>query len=188
MTSHPFVRFPSRRHTGAGLLLLTLALALGACQQSPPDAETATTVAQNRSATDESRAPEFALTDLQGQTVRLSDFEGKVVLIDFWATWCGPCRMEIPHLKELYNRYSEKGFVLVGISLDQAGPGVVRPFVDKNQIPYPIVMGDQQTANAYGGVRSIPTAFLIDRQGRLVKTYVGYKPLETFVADIEPLI
>ena len=72
--------------------------------------------------------------------------------------------------------------VLVGISLDQAGPGVVRPFVDKNQIPYPIVMGDQQTANAYGGVRSIPTAFLIDRQGRIVKKYVGYKPLEIFVA------
>jgi peroxiredoxin len=188
MLLHPTVRLPSRRRTGAGLLVLAVALALAGCQQGPPEDTTASASAESQTTDQGPQAPEFVLTDLDGRTVRLSDFQGKVVLIDFWATWCGPCRMEVPHLKELYGRYSDRGFVLVGISLDTAGPGVVRAFVEKHKIPYPIVMGDQKTARAYGGVTAIPTAFLIDRDGRLVKKYVGYKPLETFVVDIDPLI
>jgi thiol-disulfide isomerase/thioredoxin len=188
MISPWFARLSMRGRLGAGVVTLGLLLSLGACQQGSPDAETSSAGTQGGEDDLYPPAPDFELAGLDGKIVRLSDFEGKVVLVDFWATWCGPCRMEVPHLKELYSRYSGKGLELVGISLDTAGPGVVRPFVEKNDIPYTIVMGDQATANLYGGVTAIPTAFLIDRKGRVIKKYVGYRPLETFVADIEPLM
>jgi thiol-disulfide isomerase/thioredoxin len=120
--------------------------------------------------------------------VRLSDFRGRVVLLDFWATWCGPCRMEVPHFKQLIEKYGNRGFVVLGVSLDDTGAEVVRPFVARQEIGYPVVIGDQYTANRYGGVNALPTTFLIDRQGHVVKKYIGYRDLETFEEDIKPLL
>ncbi len=133
-------------------------------------------------------APEFALTSLDGETVKLSDYQGRVVIVDFWATWCPPCREEIPHFVELQQRYGDRGLTVIGISVDQGGPQVVRSFAQEQGINYPLVMADARVAGDYGGIRGIPTTFVIDRQGRIVKKYVGYQDKSVFERDIEALL
>ncbi|MBI2875998.1 MAG: TlpA family protein disulfide reductase [Candidatus Tectomicrobia bacterium] len=133
-------------------------------------------------------APDFALPDLQGKTVRLSDFGGKVIILDFWATWCPPCREEIPHFVELYSQYRNHGFQMIGISLDAAGPAVVKEFARKYGINYPILMADDQVALQYGGIPGIPTTFVIDRQGKVSERHVGYREKETFEKALRSLL
>jgi peroxiredoxin len=125
-------------------------------------------------------APDFALTDLSGKTVRLADFRGKVVLLDLWATWCSPCREEIPDFVELQTRYAERGFTLVGIALDEEGAKVVKPFAQQVGINYPIVIGNTGVSAAYGGVQALPTAFLIGRDGRILQAFVGDRARSDF--------
>jgi cytochrome c biogenesis protein CcmG/thiol:disulfide interchange protein DsbE len=137
----------------------------------------------------EQKAPDFVLADvMSGSEVRLSDYRGKVVLIDFWATWCGPCRMGIPHLIELHEEYSGDGFTVLGVSVDQKGPSVVKPFVKQQGIPYPVVMGDQPTIRRFGSIRAIPTAFLVDREGYVIGRYEGYRDKDFFEKEIKKLL
>jgi len=133
-------------------------------------------------------APSFTLQDLNGKTVSLSDFKGKVVVLDFWATWCPPCVKEIPHFIELYEQYKDKGFAIVGISLDREGISVVKSFVRKYRVNYPILMTDGQVDKAYGGIPSIPTTFVIDSAGNIRQKYVGYREKAVFEADIKKLL
>jgi peroxiredoxin len=133
-------------------------------------------------------APAFTLQDLNGKNVSLADFRGKVLILDFWATWCPPCVKEIPHFIELYEQYKDKGVEIVGISLDQAGVSVVKAFVQKYQIKYPIMMTDGKIDKAFGGIPSIPTTFLIDSAGNISKKYVGYNDKAVFEADIKKLL
>lgn len=133
-------------------------------------------------------APDFQLKDLNGQPLSLSDSKGKVVLLDFWATWCPPCVAEIPHFKELYAQYKDKGFEIIGVSLDQEGVKVVGPFAKKNAIQYPIVIGNDQVTRSYGGIRGIPTTFLIDRKGKIAQKYVGYHDKKVFEESIVLLL
>jgi thiol-disulfide isomerase/thioredoxin len=118
-------------------------------------------------------APSWRLQDLAGEPVSSDQFKGKVVVVDFWATWCPPCRAEIPGYTELQKKYGNDGFMIVGISLDQAGPEVVKSFADKFGINYQLVMGDEAVVNAFGGVEGIPTTFLIDRAGQIRDRKVG---------------
>ena len=143
---------------------------------------------QSATETDSVPAPDFALEDLNGKTVRLSDFDGKVRIVDFWATWCPPCVAELPHFKELYETYRSKGFEIIGVALDQQGASVVKPFVEENEIEYPILVGNPTVAASYGGVSSLPTTFVIDRQGKVYKKYIGYIPKATFEKDIAALL
>ncbi len=118
-------------------------------------------------------APDFLLKDAAGGELRLSAFRGKVVLLNFWATWCAPCKAEIPWLEELERRYGGRGFAVIGISMDEGGWGVVRPYMDANRIHYEVGIGDAALARAYGGVESIPETLLIDREGRVAARHVG---------------
>jgi cytochrome c biogenesis protein CcmG/thiol:disulfide interchange protein DsbE len=132
-------------------------------------------------------APQFTLQDLNGKPVKLSDFKGKVVILDFWATWCPPCRAEIPNFVELQKEYGKQGLAVVGISLDDNPAGVV-DFAKAQGINYPIVMGDQDVAAAYGGVEAIPTTFVIDPAGNIVNKHVGYTEKAEFEAEIKKLL
>ncbi len=133
-------------------------------------------------------APSFTLRDLNGKTVSLSDFKGKVVVLDFWATWCPPCVMEIPHFIELYEQYKDQGFAMVGISLDHQGVSVVKSFVRKYRVNYPILMADGRVDRAYGGITYIPTTFVIDAAGNIRQKYVSYQDKAVFEADIKALL
>lgn len=118
-------------------------------------------------------APDFALTNLSGQMVRLSGFKGKIILLDFWATWCPPCRKEIPDFIQLQKQYSGKDFTVLGVALDDEGASVVKPLVQKLGVNYPLVIGNTRVAAAYGGIQALPTAFLIGRNGKILNSFVG---------------
>lgn len=133
-------------------------------------------------------APNFELPDVNGKKVRLSDFKGKIIILDFWATWCPPCRAEIPGFIELYNKYKDKGVVVIGISLDEGGVRDVVPFMKEFGINYPILIGNFKVTQDYGGIRGIPTTFVIDRKGNIRAKYVGYRPKEVFERDIIMLL
>lgn len=118
-------------------------------------------------------APEWTLYDLDGKPVSSSDFKGKVVVIDFWATWCAPCREEIPGYIALQEKYGKDGLVIVGISLDRGGPAKVIDFAKKFGINYTVVMGDSEQIEGFGDIAAIPTTFLIDRDGNVRDRKVG---------------
>ncbi|MBI5630285.1 MAG: TlpA family protein disulfide reductase [Elusimicrobia bacterium] len=132
-------------------------------------------------------APPLSLPDLNGKTISLESFKGKVVLLDFWATWCEPCLEELPDLIALHEKFQERSFALIGVSLDPLGAKAVRPFARKNKIPYPILLGDELPPAGYF-LRGIPTAFLINREGRIVKRYLGPQTFADLAKDIEELL
>ena len=117
-------------------------------------------------------AADFALTDALGRTVQLKDYRGKVVLLDFWATWCTGCKKEIPWFADFQKSYGAKGLTVVGVSLDEGGWSVLRPFLAEAHVPYQILLGDEAMAKRYG-IEEMPDTFLIDRQGKVAAAYVG---------------
>jgi thiol-disulfide isomerase/thioredoxin len=133
-------------------------------------------------------APGWQLNGLNGKTVKFSDFHGKVVILDFWATWCAPCRVEIPHFVELQKQYGDKGLAIIGVSLDEQGPKVVKKFAEQFGVNYPIVMGNQKVVETYGGIVAVPTTFVIDRQGRIVSRHLGYEDKAVFEQEIQSLL
>lgn len=133
-------------------------------------------------------APRWSLKNLDGKTVNSSDFKGKVVVLDFWATWCGPCRAEIPNFIALQEQYEKQGLVVVGLSVDEDGADVVKPFVQKLGMNYPVVLADKKTQEAFGGIEAVPTTFLVDREGRIVKEHMGFADKDEFENEIKPLL
>ncbi len=129
-------------------------------------------------------APEFSLPDMSGQQLRLSDYRGKVVLLDFWATWCEPCREEIPHFVELQKKLGDQGFQIIGISMDD-GPEPVRDFYRQFKINYPVVMGNATIGELYGGVLGLPIAFVIGRDGRIYSRHIGAADISLLEREIE---
>jgi thiol-disulfide isomerase/thioredoxin len=138
--------------------------------------------------------PELTLKDLSGKDVALADLKGKVVFVNFWATWCGPCQEEIPSLIELQNKYASKGFTVLGIAMDDEGKSVVAPFVAKELyevngqkmlINYPIVIGSDEAADKFGGIMGYPTSFLISRSGKQIMKFQGPPDLEIITKAIE---
>ena len=131
-------------------------------------------------------APNWQLRDINGEPISLADFKGKVVILDFWATWCPPCRQEIPGFVTLQRKYQDKGLVIIGVSLDKQGPSVVKPFMRELGMKYRVVMGDEKIVSDYGGIEAIPTTFIIDRQGKVVTVHQGFTDNATFEAEIRP--
>lgn len=141
-----------------------------------------------KDATKRNLAADFALRDIDGKVVRLSDYRGKVVLLDFWATWCGPCKIEIPWFIELERKHKDKGFAVIGISMDEEGWDVVKPFLSRMNVNYRVVIGNDSTAQAYGGIEALPTTFLIDRDGKIAATHVGVTSRNEFDNGVEQLL
>ena len=137
---------------------------------------------------DRKRAPEFELKDVNGKLVHLSDYKGKVVLLDFWATWCGPCGIEIPWFVEFQRKYKDRGFEVLGVSMDDDGWKSITPFVAEKNINYRILLGDDKTADLYGSVEALPTTFVVDRDGRVASVHVGLASRKDFEDAIEKLL
>ena len=142
----------------------------------------------SRPASPASDVPQFSFSSLEGKTVAMKDLSNKVVIVDFWATWCGPCREEIPHLNELYSELKGKGLEIVGISMDTDGTDGVKDFAHEFRIQYPIVMGDERVAESFGGIIGLPTTFIIDRQGRVAKKYIGLPPAADMSRIVKELV
>jgi peroxiredoxin len=133
-------------------------------------------------------APAWELKDLDGKTVHSSDFKGKVVILDFWATWCPPCRAELPSFVALQKKYQDKGLTVVGMSVDKGSVDDVKAFAKQQGLNYPVVLADAKIAGAFGGIEGIPTTFIIDRNGHIVKQHVGLTEQSEFESDIKPLL
>ena len=130
-------------------------------------------------------APDFALENLDGDVVRLSDYKGKVVFLNFWATWCPPCRAEIPYFIELVDQYGEDGFIVLGVDLDPRDFSKVPGFVAQQGINYPVLYDTKQVSGMYGGIQSIPTTFVINRDGKVVEQIVGSRPKQVFESIVK---
>jgi peroxiredoxin len=118
-------------------------------------------------------APNFSLKDADGNAVNLADYRGKVVLVNFWATWCGPCEAEIPWFIEFEKKYKDQGFAVLGVSMDDDGWKSVRPYIASHKINYRIMIGSQVVSDQFGQIESLPTSFVLDRQGRIASNHVG---------------
>ena len=137
---------------------------------------------------DRKPAPEFTLKDANGKTVHLSDYKGKVVLLDFFATWCGPCKIEIPWFMEMERKNKDRGFAVLGVAMDDEGWEIVKPFLADLGVNYRVVIGNDATAGMYGGVDALPTTFLIDKEGRIAAVHVGLASKKDFEDGIEQLL
>jgi peroxiredoxin len=163
---------------------ICLAFAVGAtCFNIPLSGQSAPSVAGQTTV-----APEWSLKDVDGKTVNSADFKGKVVILDFWATWCGPCRAEIPNFIGLQKQYAKQGLVVIGASVDEGGADVVKPFARKLGINYSVVLAGEKTQRAFGGIEAVPTTFIIDRQGQIVKEHLGFADKDEFEKEIKPLL
>lgn len=132
-------------------------------------------------------APDFTLTDENGNSVRLSERKGEVVLVNFWATWCGGCQIEIPWFRNFYSKFKNTGLDAIGVSLDSDGWTSVRPYLKEKPIPYTIVIGNDTTAKEFQ-VTAMPVTVLIDRQGKIAATHSGIVSKATYQAEIESLL
>lgn len=128
-------------------------------------------------------APDFSLTQLDGTPLRLSDYRGKVVLLDFWASWCAPCREEIPRFIEWQRRYGDQGLQVIGVSMDD-GIEPVRKFSRDFKMNYPVALGDQELATRYGGILGLPVNIVIGRDGKIVSKHVGMADLSVFEREL----
>jgi peroxiredoxin len=140
-----------------------------------------------RVGSDRKLAPDFTLSDASGRAVKLSDFRGQVVLLDFWATWCVPCTTEIPWFVEFQQTYRDRGLAVLGVSFDDDGWKAVKPYLEAKRIDYPVMIGNDAVSDNYG-VGSLPTTLLIDKEGRIAVTHVGLCGKNDYLAEIKTLL
>jgi cytochrome c biogenesis protein CcmG/thiol:disulfide interchange protein DsbE len=133
-------------------------------------------------------APAFSLQNSKGELINLSDYKGKVVLLNFWATWCHGCKEEIPWYMEFATKYGQRGFAVIGISMDEDGWKSVKPYIEEKKLNYTIVIGSEALANQYGGVDSMPVSILIDRHGKIADSHSGVVDKSSWEEEIRKLL
>jgi peroxiredoxin len=132
--------------------------------------------------------PDFSLKDTNGKRLSLSGYQGKVVVLNFWATWCGPCKTEIPWFIEFEKQFQTRGFTVLGVSMDEEGWKVVNPYVAEHKINYPIVLADEEVNESYGGIEALPTTLLIGRDGKVAFLHAGLISREDYEKEIRKLL
>ena len=172
---------------GVSLVAVSLFAVMALAQDHPAPTDVKTTSDQITPAAERKPAPDFSLTDAQGNLVTLSALKGKVVLLDFWATWCGGCKLEIPWYMEFDKKYRDKGLAVVGVSMDDEGMKVVKPFLAQRHIDYPIVVGDEAMGRRFG-LGQMPLTLLIDKQGRVAIAHSGVVDKDDFESHIRQLL
>jgi cytochrome c biogenesis protein CcmG/thiol:disulfide interchange protein DsbE len=133
-------------------------------------------------------APDFTLQDASGRTITLSELKGQVVLLNFWATWCGPCKIEMPWFIDFQRKYKDRGFSVVAVSLDEEGWDVVRPYSQEMQFNFPVVVGNEEVASKFGDVSALPTTVVINKEGMIVSTHTGLIGRSDYEKEIESLL
>ncbi len=133
-------------------------------------------------------APDFTLQDANGSAAKLSDYRGKAVLLNFWATWCGPCGIEIPWFTEFEQQFKSKGLEIVGVSMDEDGWKAVKPYITEHKINYRVLLGNDSISQLYGGVDSLPTTFVIGRDGKVAYVHVGLAGKNVYQSEIENVL
>jgi thiol-disulfide isomerase/thioredoxin len=131
---------------------------------------------------------DFTLNSVYGEPVSLSDYEEKVVLLAFFAEWCGPCKEEIPHFIELQNEYGDEGFTVLGISVGYMDARGMKIFAEERDINYPVLLNDGKVSKKYGPIKSIPTTVILDKSHKIAKRYIGYRTKETVERDVRELL
>jgi cytochrome c biogenesis protein CcmG/thiol:disulfide interchange protein DsbE len=135
------------------------------------------------------KMPDFSEKNVLDQSeIDSASLRGQVVLVNFWATWCPPCRKEIPFLIKMQDKYRDHGFTVLGISMDEGGRKMVGKFLEKLGVNYPVIIGDGSLARGFGGVMGVPASFLVDREGNLVKRYDGYVTEKVLNGEVEKLL
>ena len=173
---------PLFNRKSCALLALAAITLLFSCSRAPSEKVSAKTSSRKS-------APDFTLTDADGKQVKLSDYRGKVVLLNFWATWCGPCAIEIPWFEQFEQQYKSKGFEVLGVSMDEDGWKAIKPYVAARKVNYRILLGNDFVTQLYGGVESLPTTFMIDRNGRIAyPPHVGLAEKNEYLNEIQDLL
>jgi len=134
------------------------------------------------------QAADFTLEDAQGNKVQLSEYKGKAVLLNFWATWCGPCKIEMPWFVEFQRKYKDQGFTVIAVSLDEEGWEVVKPFAEDLNLNFPVVLGNDEVADRFGGIAALPTTLILDQEGRIAKRHTGLVSKSDYQDAIEQLL
>jgi peroxiredoxin len=168
------------RHVFAGIVTGLVLVVM--CLILPARVPAAITAANSRKA-----APDFTLNDSTGAPIRLSDYKGRIVLLDFWATWCHGCKIEIPWYMEFENKYKDGGLAVIGVSMDDDGWKSVKPFLEENKLNYPVVIGNSDLGKLYG-VDNMPVTLLIDRDGKIADSHAGMVDKVIFENEIRTLL
>ncbi len=171
-------------HRWLWLALLAASMAIPSCVSRLEQVKAASVKAEK----DRKPAPDFTLKDSDGKSVKLSDYKGKVVLLNFWATWCGPCKIEIPWFVEFEKEFKDRGFAVLGVALDEEGWEVVKPYITARQVNYRVLLGTDEVAQSYGGVDALPSSYIIDREGRVAAVHIGLVSKAQYRNDITQLM
>lgn len=169
------------------LTVTALALLMASCSNQDSNAETA---AQQQPESVQEYNPQYNATfqTLDGEEIQLSEYAGKMVILNMWDTWCPPCRQEIPDFIELYDEYGDQGFEMIGLAFGREGLPAVKEFIDEYGVNYTNGLMGQDIVAKFGQPRSIPTTYVIDQTGNIYKKYIGYKPKSVFESDIKALL
>ena len=167
---------------------IAIAVAVGSIALFSACSESQSVRASAKNEKDRKPAPNFTLKDANGKSVSLADYKGKVVLLNFWATWCGPCGLEIPWFEEFEQQYKSQGFAVLGVSMDDDGWPAIKPYMAEHKINYRVLLGNDSVSQLYGGLDALPTTFIIDREGNIAYPHVGLIGKNEYLNEIRSLL